>query len=279
MHKLNDILPHIYNQQVAQRQLFLTCQQLAGQGKKGPGFRDVAFRNYSQTDEDGILFYIFSQIGFTNRLLVDIAFGNPFGANATNLICNWGFTGLLVEGDPQGVEKSIKFFSSHPDTYVFPPKTICHWVTAENINPLIESHGISGEVDLFSLDVDGIDYWLWEKLSVIRPRVVVMEAQTFWGTEKSVTVPYKPDFNRFDVHADYCGASIAAFVKLSHTKGYRLVACNRFGYNIFFVRNDIAADLLPEITIEECFSFLPPGLAENRKERLGNVSKYEWVEV
>ncbi|MCJ7636553.1 MAG: hypothetical protein MUO21_03605, partial [Nitrososphaeraceae archaeon] len=63
-----------------------------------PNFQDTGFRVYSQNDEDGLLLYIFSLIGFTNKICLDIAFASPYGANTTNLICNWGFTGLLIEG-------------------------------------------------------------------------------------------------------------------------------------------------------------------------------------
>ena len=84
----------VCDQQLPQRQLFIQYQQLVKQGLELPCFRDAAFRVYSQADEDGILLYIFALIGFTNKLLVDMAFRNPYGANTTNLICNWGFNPL-----------------------------------------------------------------------------------------------------------------------------------------------------------------------------------------
>lgn len=78
--------------------LYFHYQYLKQAGMPLPRFRDTGFRVYSQNDEDGLLLYIFPLIGITDRRCVDIAFGSPFGANTTNLICNWGFTGLLVEG-------------------------------------------------------------------------------------------------------------------------------------------------------------------------------------
>lgn len=277
--QINNIALQVNNQQVSQRQLFMFYQTLRNDKRELPRFQDVGFRIFSQTDEDGILMYIFSLIGFTNKMLVDIACGAPYGANTTNLICNWGFTGLLVEGNMANIEATKQFYATHPDTCLCMPKTECLWVTAENINDILRNSGVTGEIDLFSLDVDGVDYWLWKNLTAITPRVVIMEAATYWGKEKSVTVPYSGQFNRFDVHPDYMGASIPAFVKLSREKGYRLVASNRFGYNIVFVRDDICVDVLPEISIEECFHFLPPDLARKREERLRGVMNYEWAEV
>ncbi|HEY3375028.1 MAG TPA: hypothetical protein VGK02_08215 [Candidatus Aquicultor sp.] len=277
--EMNNPSLQAYNQQAAQRRLYLHYKMLCENEQQLPKFQDTGFRVYSQTDEDGLLLYVFSLIGFTNKVLVDIACGTPYGANTTNLICNWGFTGLLVEGSEENVETTRRFFASHPDTYIFPPKVECSWVTAENINDILYCNGISGEIDLLSLDVDGVDYWLWKNLSIIQPRVVVIEAATFWGKQRSVTVPYEPKFNRFDTHPDYMGASISAFVKLSREKGYRLVASNRFGYNIFFVRDDIGTEMLPEISVEECFHFAPLDLEQRREARLQSVMDYNWIEV
>lgn len=268
-----------YNSQVAQRQLFHHYRFLVHSGMSLPGYSETGFRVFSQNDEDGILLYIYALIGFTNRQLLDIAFAIPFGANSTNLLCNWGFHGLLLEGNSAGVESSRKFFSAHPDTNILPPTIECAWVTAENINQILSKHRLCGEIDLFSLDVDGVDYWLWKALTVVQPRVVVVEAAAFLGRNLSITVPYRPDFNRFTINEWFCGASIPAFIKLGREKGYRLVACNRLGFNLFFVRNDLAGDLLPEIRVSDCFSFEPEELKERRRERFRSVMRFGWIEV
>jgi len=271
-------MEHLNNQAV-QRQLFTQYRCAAQSGLQLPHYSEAGFRVFSQCDEDGILLYIYSLIGFANRLLLDIAFAGPYGANTTNLLCNWGFHGLLLEGSAAGVEASRQFFAAHPDTALLPPSIECAWVTAENINQILWQHKLSGEIDLFSLDVDGVDYWLWKSLTVVQPRVVVVEACAYMGAELSVTVPYRPDFNRFDLHEWFCGASIQAFVKLAREKGYRLVAANRLGFNLFFVRNDLAPALLPEISAQDCFRFEPEPLRLRRQERLKSVSGFGWVEV
>ena len=35
--------------------------------------------------------------------------------------------------------------------------------------------GFFGEIDLLSLDVDGMDYWIWKAIEAVTPRVVVLE--------------------------------------------------------------------------------------------------------
>ncbi len=269
----------LFNQQIPQRQLFNHYRLLADTKMPLTPFANSGFRVFSQNDEDGILLYIFSLIGFTNKILLDIAFSSPIGSNSTNLLCNWGFYGLLLEGDVNGIASSRAFFKSHPDTAIFPPKIERAWVTAENINQILLENNITGEIDFFSLDVDGVDYWLWKSLVVARPRVMIVEAAAFLGREYSVAVPYQPDFNRHTIHEDFFGASIAAFIKLGKEKGYRLVACNRFGFNLFFVREDIGIGLLPEISVNDCFYFEPPDLRQLRSVRLAAVTNLQWQQV
>ncbi len=263
--------------QVSQTQLFFHYQLLRSLKLPLPKFEDTGFRVYSQNDEDGLLLYLFSLIGTTNKVCVDVGSGSPYGANTTNLICNWGWTGLLIEGDENAVKQAKHFFESHKDTWICPPKVINAWVTAENINDLLQENGFLGEVDLLCLDLDGIDYWIWKSLHIVQPRVVVVEYMNIWDSDHSVTVPYTPDFNRFDTHPDFFGASLSAFVKLGREKDYRLVGCNRYGFNAFFVRSDIGEDVFPEIPPDRCLEH--PFAKNGNKMRLPQVINYEWVEV
>ena len=255
--------------------LFFRYQQLHKTIEALPRFDDVGFRVYSQTDEDGVLLYIFSLIGSTNKICVEVAFKLPEGANTTNLICNWGWTGFLIEGNEHHIKQSREFFESHNDTTIYPPKLIQEWVTAENINGLLQENGVAGEIDLFSIDIDGVDYWIWKSLNIIRPRVVIVEYQSIWGADTSVTVPYRPDFTRDD--ETFFGASLAAFVKLGREKGYRLVGCNKFGFNAFFIREDIGENVLPEVSVDRCLQHLK--IRDQQRMFLSDAVKREWEEV
>ena len=266
------------NTKISQIQLFHQYRELLKNGIS-PDWKEVGFRVFSQTDEDGILLFIFSMIGFSNKILVDLACGEPDGSNSANLICNWGFYGLLIDGNVNATTNTADFYSNNADTFLHPPKVINTFITAENLNAILVDHGVSGEIDLFLLDVDGIDYWLWDKLDAVNPRVVVVEACSFLGYEKSISVPYSPNFNRFDNHPDFMGASLLAYKKLAEKKGYRLVASNKYGFNLFFVRDDLAKEQFKEISVNDCFYFEPKDLKEKRIKRLESVSSYPWVEV
>lgn len=258
--------------------LMMAYRQAAAKGQL-PGFNEIEFRTFSQNGEDGILWYIFSLAGTTNKMVVEICAGDGVQCNAANLIVNHGWTGLLVDGQAENVAKGQAFYRSHPDTFTYPPRFVQAWVDAEGANDLVSGNGFGGEIDLLSLDIDGIDYWLWKALTAVRPRVVVAEIQAVWGDSRSVTVPYRSDFRAeyIDGFGVYSGASLPAFVKLARSKGYRLVGTQRYGFNAFFLRDDVGQDIFPEVSASQCLQH--PFVAWAQKELLPKVAKKEWIEV
>ena len=264
-----------------QIQLMLTYRSLAIDNNL-PSLNEVGFKCHSQTDEDGILLYLFSLIGVGKKLSVEICAGDGIECNTANLILNHGWHGLLVDGEKTNVERGMRYYSRSRHTYVYPPKFVCGWITRDSVEEILASNGFSGEIDLLSLDIDGVDYWIWEAIENASPRVVVLEYQDILGPERSWTVPYADDFSsrdypRTDGMPNFAGASLSAFVKLGRRKGYRLVGVNRYGYNAFFVRNGLGDDLLPEVAVRDCFKH--PKVESGMKERFPIVKDLPWVEV
>ena len=267
---------------VVQIQLMLTYRRLLDERRPLPQLGDVGFKCYSQTDEDGILLFLFSILGTGDKLCVEVCAGDGIECNTANLILCHGWHGLLVDGDQTRVDRGRHFFSRSKHTYVYPPRFVCSWVTRDSINEILSANGFSGDIDLLSLDLDGVDYWIWESITSISPRVVVVEYQDILGPDRSWTVPYADDFSSRNYPAtngmpNFCGASLSAFVKLGRRKGYRLIGVNRYGYNAFFVRNDLGSDLLPEIEARACFRH--PKVVSGMQERFPIVKDFPWVEV
>lgn len=145
-----------------------------------PPLRHVGFKAFSQTDEDGLLLYIFSIIGSESKKSVEICAGNGMECNTANLIINHGWHGLLVDGNEALVKCGIEFYKSNPHTYVYPP-FVHSWITRDNVNEVIARNGFEGEIGLLSIDMDGVDYWIWDAIHCIEPRVVVVEYQGILG--------------------------------------------------------------------------------------------------
>lgn len=268
----------------AQVLLAMQYRMMAQQNFPLPTFDEIGFSAYSGSNEDGIFLYIFSLIGTTNRQFVDIGAGSIAGSNTANLVINHGWTGLHLDLDTEALDAAQKYYRSLPGVRIFPPTSLSTFVTAENVNQLLIDNHIEGEIDLFSIDIDGVDYWVWKALDAINPRIVVAEYQPAVGAEKAWTVPYKPDFNFSTVSVNrppneivYAGASLGALNNLAKEKGYRLVGCNRHRFNAFFVRNDIGANLLPEISVAG--SFEHPRSVYLQDKYFDKIAALEWVEV
>lgn len=189
------------------------------------------FRISSQNQEDGMTLALLHEARPATRRFVEIGAGLS-GGNGGFLASEWGWPGLMVDGHREHMEQVGRRFPT-----VTP---VAAWVTRENVNELIAQHGFSGEVDLFSLDLDGNDYWIWEAVTVSSPRVLILEYNSSFGPERSVTIPYEPTFDRRRYHSMYYGASLTALARLSARKGYRLVAVEPAGVNAFFLRHDVA---------------------------------------
>ena len=264
--------------------------------------REVEFRNYSQSGEDGILHYIFSLIGSGGRRAVEICAGNGSECNSANLVIHHGWQALLVDGSRKNMRQSRSFYAGHPETRISGPLSVCAWVDRDSVNELLQEYGFTGELDLLSVDIDGVDYWIWDAITVIYPKVVVVEVNLTMSAS-SVTVPYRPDFvaqwvpladpqgseeaikrpaelrGRGDFYsrfAVYAGASLPAFVKLARRKGYRLVGTNSIGFNAFFMRDDVGLEHFPECSAQDCIN---RNVAAHSDSAVRKLKDYEWQEV
>jgi hypothetical protein len=192
------------------------------------------FRLTSQNQEDGLTLALLHEAGPTTRRFIEIGSGLS-GGNGGFLAHEWGWSGLMVDGHSDHMQQVGRRF---PTT-----TAVAAWITRENVNELITKHGFAGEVDLFSLDLDGNDYWIWEAVTVSSPRVLILEYNSMFGPDRAVTIPYDPKFDRHRHHSMYYGASLAALTRLNARKGYRLVAVEPAGVNAFFLRHDVATHI------------------------------------
>ena len=92
------------------------------------------------------------------------------------------------------------------------------FITAENINELFKKHKIPKNLDLLSIDIDGMDYWVWKALNW-KPKKVIIEYNP--KREKGVQPYYA--HNHWNMKEDsYYGASKEELIKLGKEKGYKL---------------------------------------------------------
>lgn len=259
---------------ISQRSLYHIYRQAISQGSRVP-LPDTGFRVYSQFEEDGILLYIFSALGFAHKTFIDIGSSDGINSNCANLAVNFGWHGLFIDGNLANIERGREYYTEHPDTWAYPPKFVHALVQRENINQLIEEAGFAGGVDLLSIDIDGNDYWIWDALEVVESRVVIIETHIEFGMN-SIVVPYDKDYSYPGKHPDYHGASPVAMEKLARKKGYRLVGANDYGFNTIYVKNGIGEDVLPAVTVE---NILAHPRNKERYKRFEPIKDWEYLHI
>jgi hypothetical protein len=205
------------------------------------------FKVYSQNDEDGIIDEIFNRIGETNRTFVEFGVENGLECNSHYLL-HKGWKGLWIEGNERAVKEIAVLFEK-------PIKSgrltvVNGFIRKNNINQLIEmgmgGGGILGDVDMLCIDIDGNDYWVWQEIKCINPRVVVIEYNAKFPPNFEWIMEYND--NHMWQGDDEQGASLKALELLGRKLGYQLVGTNVSGVNAFFVRMDLVGELF----------FMPP---------------------
>ena len=208
------------------------------------GIEKYEYSLFSQNGEDGILRYLFSEIGFRSKLFLEFGFGVTEN-NSLRLILKEAFGGVFIDGSELPVIELNLALNALGITNV---RAINTFITLENIKTILSKSGLPEDIDLLSIDVDGNDYWFWEGIKCLSPRIVVIEYNASLGPQLSLTVPYDSLFDRHQKHPSgfYCGASIAALERLGKKKGYCLIGCDSSGINAFFIREDcLTHNLVP----------------------------------
>jgi hypothetical protein len=225
--------------------------------------RDYGVRVFAQWDEDGILAYLLHVVGHFAKRFVEIGVEDYGEANTRFLIRQGDWSGIVIEAN----ERYAKRIRKREEHWRYDLSVIQASATRENVDDLVASAGVVGEIGVLSIDIDGMDYWIWDALSVVKPAVVVIEYNARLGAERAVTVPYDPAFRREVASPTriYYGASLAAMVRLGASKGYDYVGSNSADVNAFFVRSDVRPEALPRLSAAE--GFRPTRIREMRDVR------------
>lgn len=223
--------------------------------------QDAEFKVFSQWGDDGIIQYLIDYLNIENKVFVEFGVEDYQEANTRFLLINNNWSGLVMDGSEINITKIKKdeIYWRHD------LKAKSAFVTAENINQLIEEEGIKGQIGLLHIDIDGNDYWVWKALSVIDPVIVIVEYNSLFGKDRAITIPYDQEFQRTKTHYSnlYAGASLLAICDLAHHKGYSFIGCNSAGNNAYFVKNEFIKALNP-ISPEE--GFVESKFRESRDE-------------
>ena len=194
-----------------------------------------SWEKYSQYGEEGVLNRIFKNITPSHKYAVEMgAMDGDIGSN-TKWLEELGWNRLKIDGD----RKWYRHYQS--------VQTNIEWVTAENINELFDKYKVPVDFDFFSLDIDGVDYWVWKSIlerNKYVPKVVLIEYNPYFELNEFKTIRYDANYKK--TKTNYYGASISAYKKLGVDNGYKLVhimkthspETEKYGRNAFFIKSE-----------------------------------------
>ena len=233
---------------------------------------DHEYKITSQNNEDGIIEYIFSKIP-NNKNFIEIGVGY-YEFNSLNLIRK-GWTGILIEQNFEEclvIKKLLSFFFPKANVAI-----IKQSVNKNNINQIISDNKKNDEIDFFSLDIDGNDYWVLKNTELDNIKCICLEYNHWIGNNVKKTIPYDEDFEFID--NGFFGASLLAFSELLKNRNFELVAIESSGTNAFFVNKKYSHlfDILDPI---RSFKSAPRLYSEDRqKEIFAKINNYNFTDV
>ena len=226
---------------------------------------DVEFSGFSQWGEDGIIDWLIEKLPKIPKTFIEFGVENYKESNTRMLLYLRNWRGLILDGSDDHVQ-NIRQQNIY---WRYDLTAKAAFIDRDNINDLISDAGLSGNIGLLSIDIDGNDYWIWKAVDVVKPVIVICEYNAVFGDMHKLTVPYHKKFRRTLAHHSnlYFGASLPALISLGEEKGYKFIGSTSTGLNAFFVRNDYAPELIN--SIDEIKAF--PSVFREARNESGNL--------
>ena len=242
---------------------------------------DAEVSVYSQWGEDGILDYLCDAVHLDRPKVLELGCGDFRECNS-RFLAEYRSSGVTMVDGRSDLVRSVRALPAFVRTTLDPRR---EWITPDSVGNLLSSaRDIHGRLDIISLDIDGNDYWVAERIDYSGVQIVVFEYQPIFGPDLAVTVPRQDDFDRTAAHYSwlYYGASLRAFVDLMRERGFTLVGTNRVGNNAFFVADDHLGGVgLPRPSTEDLRPFVQWTVRESHDEegRLTYLAAREGIEL
>ncbi|MDC0417209.1 hypothetical protein OAL74_02035 [Candidatus Pelagibacter sp.] len=223
---------------------------------------DVEFSVFSQFGEDGIINWIIDKLDSIPKIFIEIGTQDYWESNTRFLLKLKNWKGYLIEANIDDVKK-IKTQSIYWQNDI---KVIHKFIDKDNILSTLNKNVAEKEIGLISLDIDGNDYWILEKIENIKPYIFVCEYNPIFGDLNLISTLYDPFFDRTKKHYSnmYFGCSIKALIDLMDKKHYTFLGSNSKGMNAFFIRNDLIENFRISIRNKKIFK---PTIREARDEK------------
>tara|TARA_B110000027_G_C16122311_1_gene303954 strand:- start:10623 stop:11573 length:951 start_codon:yes stop_codon:yes gene_type:complete len=239
---------------------------------------DVSFKVYSQNNEDAILEYLILSLKLKNIKFIEIGTEDYSESNTRFIYEKYNCDGLIIDNTKNLTSKISKLL------YIWKGNLRIEeeFVNKNNVNTLIDKHFPNKSVDIFSLDIDGVDYWILKELPDNLSKIIIAEYNPYFGPDLEVTVPYSDNFNRTEYHSsNLCfGMSLRALINLMENKGYSFIGSASLRSNAFFIKNEFKNLLsLEDIDTSNLKDYTNAHFRENKVNNLNYTEPAENINI
>lgn len=188
------------------------------------------FSAFSAGGEDGIIDVLSRRLQDPEYSFLEIGASDGISNNTAWLSIARKWRGVMVEGNDESADHARR-----TQEWFNPLVKILPLLVTEGNAHRVMAELTSDRPDVFSLDVDGIDFALAQTLFArgLRPGICVVEYNSAFGPERQCAVD--PDYAYRLDEPLYYGVSIQAWRSFFARHGYRFVGVERTGVNAFFV--------------------------------------------
>jgi len=202
------------------------------------------FKVFSQDTEDGIIQLLLKSLKINNVKFVEIGTQDYSESNTRYLYETMKCDGLIIDPFPNLKKKVSSMLRMWKNTLNIHNE----YINSKNINEVLKKYSFDKDIDIFSIDIDGIDYWVLNSINPKISKIFIVEYNPYFGPKLEISAPNIDKFDRFNYHpTGFCwGMSLRALINLMDKKGFTFLGTNRMNFNSFF----ISKEFLPKINIE-----------------------------
>jgi hypothetical protein len=188
------------------------------------------FSAFSASGEDGIIDYLTRRMLDPEHSFLEVGASDGVANNTAWLAIARKWHGVMIDADASSIRNAKATMS-----WFNPMVEVAElMVTDRNVDAVL-SLAETKRPDVFSLDVDSVDYYVARALfnRGLRPRLCVVEYNSAYGPDWRCTV--NPELVGSSNEVLYYGVSIAGWRSFFDSQGYTFVGVERTGVNAFFV--------------------------------------------
>ena len=133
---------------------------------------------FSQNGEDGVVLEIIKRLKLNHRNKWCCEFGawdGIHGSNTFNLVKNFNYNSIYIEGDKKKYQDLIKTSKKYKKIIPFNKYVDYKKKSLNLLDNILKKTKITKNFDILSIDIDSYDLIVWKSLKKYRPKIVIIE--------------------------------------------------------------------------------------------------------